>query len=173
MGQDETKEMTREELAQLLHELADQVGRGEMQVAGQKQAMPARVEVDLEYKEKKGRLQVRVGWRGVRSEDIPVAEAAPAAAFKNVKKRLAAGFGRLRATVQAGNLPPGAEIAPFLEDARAFARLADPEWEPEMENFLSHVENLVLAMEGGNLEMVRHELEDLRNQEITCHREHK
>jgi hypothetical protein len=53
------------------------------------------------------------------------------------------------------------------------ARFADPEWQDAMNDYLDHLENLKLAVDRKQLEVVEHELRDLKTQMAACHREHK
>ena len=57
--------------------------------------------------------------------------------------------------------------------SREFDRFTEPDWQEEMQAYREHVANLELAWKNRQLEMFRHELQDLQNQMISCHREHK
>ena len=167
----------RQELARHLEALVERLRQGEK---AEDILLAPGIEVNLHIKEKKGRMAAKVSLKWL----IP-AYAFPDAVpcqdeglrqlgdFKGMKKRLGATFKELQRTVAQGELPGADRLQEFVAAAREFSRVAEPAWQAEMQDFLGHAANLDLALKNGQLEMFRHELLDLQNQMIACHREHK
>jgi len=165
------------ELAGHLEALAQRLRRGE---AAEDIALAPGIEASLHIKEKKGRPAAKVSLKWV-----PPAYAAPEfvpckdeglrqlASFKEVKKRLAVTFRELEKIAGQGDFPGEDKLKDFAAAAREFNHFAEPEWQAEMQIVLEHAANLELAWKNRELEMLRHELRDLHNQMMTCHREHK
>jgi XXXCH domain-containing protein len=165
------------DLAAHLEALAQRLRQGE--VAEDVDLAPG-IQASLHVKEKKGRLAAKVSIKW-----LPPGYAAPdliprrdeglrqLAGFKAIKKRLQASFRELLTTAGRGELPGEEKLQAFAGDCREFNRFAEPEWQAEMQIFLEHLANLELAWKNRQLEMFRHELQDLQNQMTTCHREHK
>ena len=91
--------------------------------------------------------------------------------FKQIKKNLALAFKQLKRA-----LPEGvARTIPLCRSScaatRAFVALAEPEWRQPAEEFMGHLENLLRALESGQRESVLHEMTDLENRMVACHRE--
>lgn len=171
------REMSQAELAEYLTSLAAQIRQGELQLAGMVQSLPPQATVEIEVKEKKGRLSAKVFLSFATLEQYDQTRRAAveqkAESFKAVKKRLGASFANLKKAVAAGKLPEESLVGEFLRDNEAFAQQADPDWQAEMDVYLDHVKNLEKAFVIGNLEMFGHELEDLRNSMAQCHKEFK
>ena len=51
--------------------------------------------------------------------------------------------------------------------------LAEPEWQDAINEYMDHLENLKRAVEKQQLEVVAHELRDLKSRWIACHRDFK
>lgn len=165
------------ELATHLEDLARRLRQGEG--AEDIKLSPA-VEANIHIKEKKGRTAAKVSIKW-----LPPAYATPdlvpcqdealkqLAGFKEVKKRLNTVFRELLKIAGQGDLPGEEKLQEFAAAAREFQRFAEPEWQAEMQVFLEHSANLELAWKNRQLEMFQHELQDLQNQMLTCHREHK
>ena len=138
------------------------------------------MEAYLHIKQKKGRLAAKVSIKW-----LPPAYATPdlipckdeglqhLASFKEVKKRLIGLFKELQKATAQGDFPAEAKLQDYIAMSREFDRFTEPEWQEEMQAYREHVANLELAWKNRQLEMFRHELQDLQNQMISCHREHK
>ena len=51
--------------------------------------------------------------------------------------------------------------------------MAESDWEGATQEFLDHLENLQRGVAAGNIEVVQHEIRDLRHRMGECHREFK
>lgn len=171
------RELTREELAEYLASLAEQIRRGELQLAGRRQKLPAQAGAEILVKEKKGRLvaKLRLSFSTLASYAAAQQQAlaAQVEGFKGIKRRLAASWAALKKAAGDGELPAEQVLKEYLEDSEAFAQHADPEWQAEMDMYLSHVHNLEQAYRLGNPEMFRHELADIQTSMTRCHKEFK
>ena len=167
----------RQELAGHLEELARRLRQGE---GGEDIRLSPGVEAYCHIKEKKGRhaAKVSIKW-------LPPAYATPdlvpckdeglkqLASFKEVKKRLNGLFREFQKIAGQGEFPEEGKLQEFVALSREFDRFTEPEWQTEMQAYHEHVANLELAWKNRQLEMFQHELQDLQNQMISCHREHK
>ncbi|MGQ9921981.1 MAG: GAK system XXXCH domain-containing protein [Desulfobacca sp.] len=171
------REFPREELADYLTSLAEQIRRGELQVAGLTQKLPPLAAAEILVKEKKGRLvaKLRLSFATLASYGAAQQEAltAQVESFQVIKKRLAASWTALTKAAAGGGLPSEAVLADFLQDSDAFAQQADPEWQTEMDLYLAHVHNLEQAHRLGQADMFQHELADIQTSLSRCHREFK
>jgi XXXCH domain-containing protein len=171
------REFQREELADYLTSLADQLRQGELQFAGMVQKLPSRAAVEILVKEKKGRLNAKISFSFVTLEhyDQPRREAVQQVVekFKVVKKRLGTSFANLKKATAQGKLPDETVLREFLNDCQALAQHSEPEWQAEMAIYLDHVSNLEKAHKLGNLEMFQHELADLKTSMTRCHQDFK
>jgi XXXCH domain-containing protein len=167
----------RRDLARHLEALAERLRQGETQ---DDLALYPGVEASIHVKEKKGRTAAKVSIKWLPTtydtpEMIPCLDEGlkQLGRFKENKKRLAAIFGDLQRIAARGDLPDAGNLQEFLDAAREFSRLADPEWRAEMQAFMDHAANLESALQNRQIEMFRHEIRDLQNQMVSCHREHK
>ena len=165
------------ELARHLEDLAQRLRQGER--AEDIKLSPG-VEAYVHLKEKKGRHAAKVSLKWVAPaysspDQVPCKDEGlkQLGSFKEIKKRLAAVLKELQKTAGQGNFPEEERLQELDTLSREFHRFAEPEWQAEMEIYLEHVANLELAWKSKQLEMFQHELRDLQNQMVACHREHK
>lgn len=175
MAEQERREFRRRELADLLERLAKEVRRGAVELEGHHLMVPEVMEARMEVKAKKGRVTAKLALRwpaaALYEQSAPPEVRAELESFKELKKRLGASFSALLKAAQGGGLPPEPQVAQFQELSRAFARVAEPDWAAEMQEYLDHVANLVLALKNQQAEMFQHELRDLKARMQACHRE--
>jgi XXXCH domain-containing protein len=165
------------ELARHLEDLAQRLRQGE---AAEDINLSPGIEAYVNIKEKKGRLAAKISVKWLppayaAADFVPCQDEGlrQLGNFKEVKKRLGATFRELEKIAGQGEFPGEDRLREFVEVSREFNRFAEPEWQGEMQIFLEHVANLELAWKNRQLEMLQHELRDLHNQMMTCHREHK
>jgi XXXCH domain-containing protein len=175
MKDQDPRENLRLELARHLEALAERLRRGEV---AEDLTLAAEVEAGIHIKEKKGRMIAKVSIKWPRAASAAAAPGGPGApgqltAFKDIKKQLNARFLELKRLAAGGNFPEAALWQDFLTASQEFSRLAEPEWQTEMQGYLEHVGKLELAWKNRQLEMFQYELQDLQNQMSNCHREHK
>ena len=61
----------------------------------------------------------------------------------------------------------------FPRTVEGWVSIVHPEWQEAMREYMDHLKNFKLAVESRQLEVVHHELRDLRNRMGACHREFK
>jgi len=168
---------TRQEVANLLEALAGQLRQGYLEVKGRRIKVQEELNADWDLKEKKGRLgaTLKLRWSVLETMEPSARQAAERqmADFKGVKKRLGTVLAELDRAVQQGTMPAVEKMAEFIRLNEEFNHYAEPDWAEQMQEYLDHVENLALAVKLRNLEMVKHELADLKNQMRACHAEAK
>ena len=53
------------------------------------------------------------------------------------------------------------------------ARFAETEWQAAMDEYIDHLGTFKQAVETGQLEAAQHEIRDLKNRMMQCHRDFK
>lgn len=177
MEEKDGKELGRVELAEYLESLAGQLRRGAMDVDGRTWTVPEKLDVKIGFKEKKGRLiaKLKCGWSTLDQYDQPVKQEVTAwkSSVKDVKKKMTSDFYNLRKVVESGEFPDESSVSAFVESAKAFAAMADPDWQEAMAEFMDHLQNFLRAVESRNMDLTLHELRDLTGRKGACHREFK
>lgn len=177
MGEKEARTLSRLELADYLHSLSEQLRRGTLEAQGRHWTVPDDIDARLEFKEKHGRIKAKLEWSWSTLKDYDQAAREEVGrrqdSMKSVKKRLGASFKALQQTVSQGAWPDARTLGDFAASSRAFAALAEPDWENAMQEYLDHLANLQHAVENRQQEVMLHELRDLQNCMASCHREFK
>ena len=167
----------RDELADRLEALAASLRAGELEIDGRRLRVPDILEAKIGCKEKKGRIAFKLRWRWSTLEDYPAAEQADVIrwqdSMKTVKKRLNRSFADLKRAASQPGGPDRDLLERFMADSRAFAEMADPEWEEGMQAYADHLENLQRGVDSGQIEAVRHEVRDIALQLKACHKRFK
>jgi len=169
--------LSRQSLADYLENLARGLRQGKVDLEGKAWAVPEEVEADLHFKEKRGRLvlKLKCGWAtmpeykpGAREPIVRWQES-----FQTVKKRLGARFKEMQQAVAQGRIPDPKVLADFTTDSQTMTRMAEPEWHEAMQSYLEHLAALERAASGRDLAAVQHEMADLHAAMVACHREYK
>jgi XXXCH domain-containing protein len=167
--------VTREALAEVLEKWATQLRSGQITADGQAHQIPDDLEVRIQVRQKKGEVRCKFEWRWPLAASA--AEAArPEAAqwqsqFKRVKKDLAVSFKQLKRSAAQRLSPDDVALQQFDENSRALVALAEPGWQQAAQEYLGHLENLLRAVRLGEQNSVLHEIEDLEQRMVACHRE--
>jgi XXXCH domain-containing protein len=177
VGEKDEQQMSREELADYLKNLSEELRRGALAAQGRHWTVPDDLEVRMEFKEKKGRLVAKLSWSWSTLKDYDAASRDEISrwqdSLKTVKKRLGADFKALQQAVSQGGFPDDRALRDFVESSRAFAAMAEPDWATAMQEYLDHLANLEHAIANRQQEVMVHELRDLQNCMSSCHREFK
>ena len=177
MGEKNEPTMSRQELADYLTNLGEQVRRGVFEAQGRHWTVPDDLFVRMEFKEKKGHLGAKLSWSWSTLGDYDRAAREEVSrgqdSLKTVKKRLGAGFKALQQAAGQGGWPEDRTWQDFVATSRAFAAMAEPDWETAMQEYLDHLANLEHAVANRQQEVMLHELRDLQNCMAACHREFK
>ena len=148
-----------------------------MEVEGKTWSVPDAVAAEVKLKEKKGSLVLKLKCRWATLGDYQPEAREPVArwqeSFKTVKQRMAAQFKEFNEAVAQGQLPAPELVADFLSDSQAMADLTEPEWGEGMQSFLAQAAALERAVIARDLEAAKHEVMDLTNAMIQCHKEFK
>jgi XXXCH domain-containing protein len=169
--------LSRENLAERLEELALGLRTGRLEVEGKAWGVPEKVEGELHLKEKKGCLVMKLKCRWATLPEYQPEAREPVArwqeSFKTLKRRMAGQFKGLQQTVSQGQFPDPQSLADFVADSQAMAKMAEPEWGEALQSYLAHLAALERAAAGRDLEAAKHEMADLQNAMVVCHREFK
>ena len=171
------KEMQRQELADYLEQLAAALRKGEFETAAHRWSIPDKLQAKISHKEKKGRIDTKIKCRWSTLEQYGDADLSEVIAWKDswksVKNRLSRSFKALEKTVSSGKMPDADTLAEFINDSREMARFAEPEWKAALDEYIDHLGTLKQAVEQNQFEIVQHELRDLKNRMMQCHRDFK
>ena len=171
------KEMQRQELADYLEQLAAALRKGEFETAAHRWSNPDKLQAKNIHKEKKCRIDTKIKCRWSTLEQYGDADRAEVIAWKDswksVKNRLSRSFKALEKTVSSGKMPDADTLAEFINDSREMARFAEPEWKAALDEYIDHLGTLKQAVEQNQFEIVQHELRDLKNRMMQCHRDFK
>ena len=171
------KQISPLEMAEYLEQIAAELKNGSFDVEGRRWSVPEKLDAKIKHKEKKGRFtsKIKIRWSSLADYDAAAKDEVTQweESFKTLKKRMAGQLKALQKDVDGGRYPEKTTMMDFVRDSLELARTADPEWQDPMTEYLDTLENLQLATENQQMEVVRHELRDLRNRMKQCHREYK
>ena len=171
------KEITRLELAEALESFARDVRSGLVSTDTGEWHVPENISAKFRLKEKKGRFEAKIRWRWSTIGDYT-----PEAkndfdrwqtSLKSSKKQMTVAWKKIEKAVRDGAMPEAQAITDLIDSSKAFHRFAEPEWEEAMQEFLDHLENLERAVENKQIDVVAHEVRDLRAGMKACHRAFK
>jgi len=175
MEEKDEQTLSRSELADYLHNLSEELRRGALAAQGRHWTVPDDLDVRMECKEKKGRLVAKLSWSWSTLKDYDRAARDEVnrwqGSLKTVKKRMGAGFKALQQVISQGAWPDARTLEDFVATSRAFAAMAEPDWENALQEYLDHLANLQHAAANRQQEVMLHELRDLQNCMAACHRE--
>jgi XXXCH domain-containing protein len=174
---DEKSENTlpRQQLAAYLERLAAQLRAGTLRADQQTRQVPEAVEIRTHIRDKKGRFrfQLEFRWSSLADYDDAGREATAVweRSLKQVKRDLARSFKELKAVAVEKLAPEDPVLQEFAAHSRAFVELAEADWLPAAQEYLGHLENLLHAVREGQSVVVRHEILDLQQRMIACHKD--
>lgn len=171
------KPFDRLELADYLEKIAGELRSGTVEADGRQWSIPESIDAKIQHKEKKGRIETKLKWRWSTLRDYDPVDREEINrwqdSFKTLKKRMATEYKMLEKAVAGGGYPGEAILEEFIKHSNEMVRFADPDWQDAMIEYQDHLENLKRAVENKQLEVVHHEIRDLRARMKACHREFK
>jgi XXXCH domain-containing protein len=171
------KAFKRLELADYLEKIAGELRKGTIETEGRQWSIPESIDAKIKHKEKKGRIETKLKWRWSTLSDYDPVDREEVTrwqdSFKTLKKQMATEYKLLEKAVAGGGYPGEAILEEFIKHSNEMARFADPEWQEAMIEYQDHLENLKRAVENKQLEVVHHEIRDLRARVKACHRDFK
>ena len=171
------KQFSRNELADYLSAIAEQLRAGRLSSEKGMWTVPENLGAKIQLKEKKGRIEFKLNCRWStladytqqdRDEIIDWHES-----MKTVKKRMGSSFKAVVKAADMGVFPEKKAVDDFVATSRIFAESADPEWSAAMAEYMDHLENFIRAVEEQQLEVMLHEIRDLQYRMKACHKEFK
>ena len=177
MGDKIQKELTRNEFAQYLETLAEQMRAGKISSAKGDWLVPEAFGAKIELKEKKGRIGLKINCRWSTLAEYSAQDREKIVywrdSMKKVKKRMGTSFKEIIKLTDEGKFPETGSVDDFVNTSRIFAESADSEWKDAMDEYMDHLENFVLAVKGQQFEVMLHEIRDLQYRMKACHKEFK
>lgn len=169
------KKFDRIELAKHFEAFARQIREGTFTSDNISWTVPDEIATKIRYREKKGRFEARVRLRWSTLEDYDNATKKEVdhwkGSLKAVKKQMGAAYREMLQAVRNNTLPTPADLDALIDSSQTFSRLADPDLEEAMKEYLDHLENLKQAVADRQLKLVQHEVRDLGHRMKNCHRE--
>ena len=171
------KEFRRNEFAEYLATLAEQLRDGKISSAKGVWTVPEAFGAKIQLKEKKGRIELKINCRWSTLADYTTIDREQLVGWqdsmKSVKKRMGSSFKEITKSAAAGEFPETRAVDDFVKTSKIFAESADLEWKDAMDEYMDHLENFVRAIEGQQFEVVLHEIRDLQYRMKGCHKEFK
>jgi len=171
------KEFSRNEFADHLATMADQIRAGKLSSEKGIWTVPETFGAKIQLKEKKGRIELKLSCRWSTLGDYTDQDRdlvhSWQASMKTVKKRMGSSFKEVTRAAERGVFPEKQSVEDFVATSRIFAESADPEWGEAMAEYMDHLENFIRAFEDQQLEIMLHEIRDLQYRMNTCHKEFK
>jgi XXXCH domain-containing protein len=171
------KTFNRIELADYLEKIAGELRSGTLEADGRQWSIPESINTKIRQREKKGRIETKLKWRWSTLGDYNPADREEVTRwqdnFKALKRGMAAEYKALEKAVASGSYPDEAVLEEFISHSNEMARFADPDWQEAMIEYQDHLENLKRAVQNRQLEVVHHEIRDLRARMKACHRDFK
>lgn len=165
----------RGDLAELLVSMADALRVGKMSLNDREHPIPEELLLKTHLKLKKGLFHYR--FELLWPSSVSDSEASPESArlphddFSVMKKELAVSFKQMkRAVTQGGISSQNGAFKEFVSKSRTFLGLCEPEWQEAANEYGDHLENLIRSVEQGQEEFILHEISDLENRMVACHR---
>lgn len=169
--------MQRQELAGYLEHLATALRTGKFETGDHSWSIPDVLQAKISHKEKKGRIDCKIKWRWSTLEQYePDARQEVVAwkkSWKALKKQLSQSFKVIEKAAGDGKIPEADVLARFIAESRDMAKYAETEWQAAMDEYIDHLGTLKQAVEENQVEAVQHEIRDLKNRMIQCHRDFK
>lgn len=171
------KEFSRNELADYLTTMAEQLRAGKLSSEKGIWTVPEKFGAKIQLKEKKGRIELKLNCRWSTLGDYTQQDRDQIndwhESMKTVKKRMGSSFKEVTKAAEKGAFPEKRSIEDFVATSRIFAESADPEWSDAMDEYMDHLENFIRAVEKQQLEVMLHEIRDLQYRMKACHKEFK
>lgn len=171
------KEFARNEFADYLAGLAEQIRGGRLASDRGTWTVPEKFAAKVRVKEKKGRINLKLNFHWSTIADYSSEDRKQVTqwhkSMKAVKKRMGSSFKEVVRAAEKGKFPPAEALEDFIGTSRVFAESDDPEWGPAMEEYMDHLENFIRAVKDRQLEQMRHEIRDLQYRMKACHKEFK
>jgi XXXCH domain-containing protein len=177
MSEKMEKDFSRDELADYLTSMAEQLRAGKLSSRKGKWSVPEKLRAKIQLKEKKGRIELKLNCRWSTLGDYSRQDRERIIdwheSMKTVKKRMGSSFKEVMKAADRGTFPGKNSVDDFVETSRIFAAAAEPEWEEAMAEYMDHLENFIRSIEERQHEVMRHEIRDLQYRMKACHREFK
>jgi XXXCH domain-containing protein len=171
------KEFRRDEFADYLFTLAEQIRTGRLSSEKGMWTVPEKFGAKIRLKEKKGRIELKLNCRWSTLGDYTQQDRDQIndwrKSMKTVKKRMGTSFKEVTKAAENGVFPEKKSLDDFIATSRIFAESADPEWSEAMAEYMDHLENFIRAVEEQQFEVMLHEIRDLQYRMKACHKEFK
>jgi XXXCH domain-containing protein len=170
---EEKKQMKKEEIADLFKGLGELIEKDELNLGGEALPVPNFAEVEVEYKEKKGRakLEIEVKWRLENAKDRLSKEEN---SIGEVKQSIKKAFNGIRRIVEGGGIPSEEDVTDFMKLSNTFNRLAKGEtYEGDMAEYMAMVHRLGETVKKGKTEELKVLIEEMRAAKKACHKTHR
>jgi XXXCH domain-containing protein len=169
---EEKNRMTRKGLVKFFKGLSELVEKNELLLGEERITLTDSMDVEVEYKEKKGRakLEIEVKWTPVTKGE-GADESMEKSSINEVKQGVKRSFNSIRATAERGENPSAEEVKNFIDLNRQFNEIAKgSDYEGRMGPFMDLVSRLGEAHKAGNMEELASFVNELRASKKSCHK---
>jgi len=171
------KEFKKNQFADYLTNLAEQLRAGKLTSENITWTVPEKFGVKIQLKEKKGRIELKFNCRWSTLGDYSQKDRDQIhdwhESMKSVKKRMGSSFKEVTKAAAKGVFPAQKSVEDFVGTSRVFAESAEPEWRDAMNEYMDHLENFIRAVDEQQFEVMLHEIRDLQNRMKACHNDFK
>jgi XXXCH domain-containing protein len=171
------REFGRNEFADYLTTMAEQIRGGKLSSEKGTWTVPEKFGAKIQLKEKKGRIELKLNWSWSTLGDYNRQDRKQIndwhESMKAVKKRMGSSFKEVMKAAERKTFPDRKSLEDFIATSRVFAESADQEWSAAMDEYMDHLENFIRAVEEKHLELMLHEIRDLQYRMRACHKEFK
>jgi len=181
---EEKNRMSRRGLARFFKGLSELVEKDELEVGAGRIRLGDSVDVEVEYREKKGRakFEIEVKWQLSGGDETMDGSGEKervndrtGESISEVKQEMKKSFNALRKTVEACSLPSTVDVGELVEINKAFVVLARDEevYTRDLEEFTSLVAKFKDAVESGNLDESQNLIGEMRAAKKRCHKTYR
>ena len=171
------KEFSRNDFADYLATLAEQIRTGKLSSEKGLWTVPEKFGAKIQIKEKKGRMELKLNCRWSTLGDYTQQDRDHIndwhESMQTVKKRMGSSFKEVTKAASKGLFPDSKSLDDFVATSRIFAESAEPEWSDAMDEYMDHLENFIRAVQDQHFEVMLHEIRDLQYRMKACHKELK
>ena len=166
------QQMKKEDVAALFREIADNIEKDNIRFKGTEVTLADSVDVETEYKEKKGgrcKLEIELSWRqgGIASFEVE------GESLSEVKRAMKKTFNQVLDSIETDEIPDRGDVGRFIMLVQRFKELSkNVAYIEELESFSALVNDFSEKVVSENLESIRDCADRVMAAKRACHKGH-
>ncbi len=167
----DSKQMKKEAAAILLRELASDIEKGSARFGSADITIPDSIDVEREYKEKKGRgkLEIEMSWMNKKLEAAEENEGS----LSDIKQGMKKTFNQILDAVGDDMVPDSGDVDRFVMLTRRFREIAQGEaYMEELESFNALVKDFSEKVKSGDMKTIKERADLVMAAKKSCHKSH-